>query len=78
MGMCEGSIRPAAVRERVETTREYEIKPHQIVRYLRDQGLAIPPDARIGIFVTVPGGGDWSNTDLQLSDECVAETKNHG
>ena len=29
----------------------------------------MPPDAQIDLFVSVPGGGDWSNTNLEIGEE---------
>lgn len=42
-----------------------------ILHFLREQGAAIPPEARITVMV--PGGGDWSNTALDISKETPIE-----
>jgi len=48
--------------ERIEKiTNSYTITDEDIRR-----AFHLPADAKI--FVRVPGGGDWSNTDLEISD----------
>ena len=54
------------VRERSRTTKQCEvvIAAEQIIGLVRD---AIPEGARnVRAEVWVPGGGDWSNTGLQI------------
>lgn len=49
--------------ERIEKiTKSYTITDSDIRR-----AFQLPADAKI--FVRVPGGGDWSNTDLEISEE---------
>ncbi len=48
-----------------------QLTDQDILRLLREQGAAIPPEARITVMV--PGGGDWSNTALDISKETPIE-----
>lgn len=48
-------------RKRIETTVTKVISAEQLCSI-----FGLPANARV--FVNVPGGGDWSNTDLDLSD----------
>ena len=52
----------------VETTTKHrlELTSVEIIEALRKDDYCIPKDA--DVFVTVPGGGDWSNTNLDLED----------
>lgn len=44
------------------TTQNYVITAEEIRK-----ALDLPKDAKI--FVQVPGGGDWSNTDLEIDSD---------
>ena len=44
---------------RTTTTTRWEFTADELKKRLR-----LPPDCRL--FVQVPGGGDWSNTDLDI------------
>lgn len=50
----------------VVTTRQVEISltAEMVIDMLRKQGLTIPTNA--GVYVNVPGGGDWSNMRLDI------------
>jgi len=39
----------------------------EIIEFLRNKGRDVPTSA--DIFVRVPGGGDWSNTNLDLDQD---------
>jgi len=53
---------------RTETTKRLELDGDVIRGLLASRGVDVPRDARI--TVTVPGGGDWSNTDLEVDARC--------
>lgn len=40
---------------------------NDVMKLLANAGIDCPPDAQI--TVQVPGGGDWSHCDLDISDE---------
>ena len=50
----------------VETTRRVEISisGEMVIDMLRERDYTIPVNA--GVFVIVPGGGDWSNMRLDI------------
>jgi hypothetical protein len=50
----------------VETRRHAEIDRHKLIALLRQAGRNAPDNA--GIFVQVPGGGDWTNSTLDIDD----------
>ena len=53
-----------------QTTHRHELRlsRNDLVALLRDAGMwAFPDDANV--YVQVPGGGDWSNTALDIDDE---------
>ncbi len=51
--------------ETVKTTRTHmEFERDDVLKALRSIWPAIPDDAEI--FAEVPGGGDWSNTNLDI------------
>jgi len=58
----------------VETTTKHrlELTNVEIIEALRKDDYCIPKDANV--FVRVPGGGDWSNTDLDLTDQPLVIT----
>lgn len=58
----------------VETTIKHrlELTSVEIIEALRKDDYNIPMHA--DVFVTVPGGGDWSNTDLDLIDQPLVLT----
>jgi len=58
----------SATTVRTETTRRVELGDVQILELLASRSIYVPKDATI--TVTVPGGGDWSNTDLDINDRC--------
>jgi hypothetical protein len=53
------------VRTRVRKEHRVELTGKHLRDLLRASGLDIPTDAVV--IVHVPGGGDWSNTDLEVS-----------
>lgn len=46
------------------TTREITIEKADLLRFLEAAGWVVPSSAIV--FVEVPGGGDYSSTDLEL------------
>ncbi len=56
-------------RKLIETTRQFriELDGRVLVRMLREQGHDIPDNATVTF--TTPGGGDWSNTDIDIDDD---------
>jgi len=44
----------------------------ELLSLLRDDGQAIPK-AGVSVTVRVPGGGDWSNTSLDIDDDTPIE-----
>ena len=44
-----------------------EVDAVTLIEALRANGVKIPGDAKV--YVTVPGGGDWSHTDLDIDDD---------
>lgn len=51
----------------VTETAEYELRDFDIRRLL-GQEVEIPPGASVKVWVEVPGGGDWSNEDLDMAE----------
>ena len=44
----------------------------ELLSLLRRDGQAIPKSG-VGVSVRVPGGGDWSNTSLDIDDDTPIE-----
>lgn len=63
------NINSVVQRTVVTTERRHEIIIDQIEirELLRRAGYNIPAKARI--YFTVPGGGDWSNTDVDITHD---------
>jgi hypothetical protein len=60
--------------EKVETlterTVEYKLSGAIIIKLLQDAGVTFPNlPGDVNAFVTVPGGGDWSNKELDIDDD---------
>lgn len=51
---------------RTDITRRIEIDRDTFLELLASQGECVPDNA--AIYMMVPGGGDWSHTQLDLSD----------
>ena len=47
-----------------------EVTHDDILALVRGQ-VDIPPGVAVRIYVEVPGGGDWSHTDLDISEHPV-------
>lgn len=60
------------VAKKVTESFEAEFTHDDIINALRDAGHKVPVDAEV--FVRVPGGGDWSNMNLDLMDAPVIVT----
>lgn len=58
------------VTKKISTRRQYrlEIDRSFIVNHIKDMGYILPRDA--GIYVQVPGGGDYSNAQLDIDKDC--------
>lgn len=73
-----------SVVQRVTVTRQNSVRidDRELREFLRARGMNLPANARI--FFAVPGGGDWSNIDIDISGEnpiCVewtTEEQQHG
>jgi hypothetical protein len=54
---------------RVVTTKSHELRISNelILALLRNAGARVPSDAEVHFHV--PGGGNWSNTSIEVSDE---------
>ncbi len=52
----------------VTKTHTITLNREVIIDLLRKEGIEV--GASVEIFVSVPGGGDWSNTDLDISASC--------
>lgn len=63
------NINSVVQRTVVTTERRHEIVIDQteIRELLRRAGYQVPAKARI--YFTVPGGGDWSNTDVDITPD---------
>ena len=35
------------------------------------EALDLPKDVRINVFVSIPGGGDYCNEDLEIDNDCT-------
>lgn len=64
------SLQPVAAREHTIAIREYELSGTEIVNLLKRTGITIPDSAKVDVYVSVPGGGDWSNQDLEIDTDC--------
>lgn len=50
--------------------RSFEMNRGDIAAALRALGVALPKDpVEVRIYFAVPGGGDWSNTDIDIDDK---------
>lgn len=43
-----------------------EIDEHQLHQMIQAAGIKIPDKAVVRIYFAVPGGGDWSNIDIDI------------
>lgn len=57
----------------VEYPTTITIERGDIIAMLKAKGYDIPDSAEI--FVTVPGGGDWSNMDLDISNQVPIQVR---
>jgi hypothetical protein len=59
------------IEQHVETTitRRYRVQVNReaLVTLLRHTGIEVPSNAKISVHV--PGGGDWSHTNLEIDNE---------
>lgn len=55
------------INQRIErrVTKTVQIDDQDIRNFLSAKGIVVPPDA--DVFVRVPGGGDYSNTNLEVT-----------
>ena len=63
-----------SVRTRITENFRIEVTGEQLIKLINDfyKGDKIPSNAFI--YVAVPGGGDWSNTDLDINEHPVIIT----
>lgn len=56
-------------RTKIETKRTctLNLSEKALCDLLRAQGIDIPHDAEVSVYV--PGGGDWSHTDLDICED---------
>ena len=59
------------MKPKVQTTTErkihFELSRIDVIAIMRKSGLDVPDDAQVA--VDVPGGGDWSNTRLDVDQD---------
>lgn len=55
------------------TTCTLELTGKLLVELLINYGHHVPPNAEV--YVCVPGGGDWSNTSLDVDAECPVKVR---
>lgn len=60
---------PMSIAKVVETRRKYSLNltKVQLMAAFQMWGISVPDNARI--TMQVPGGGDWSNTAIELGDD---------
>jgi hypothetical protein len=59
------------VTEQLTQEVTYRFDKESLLRTLRKAGHEIPTDARdVKVFMRVPGGADWSNTNLDVEESC--------
>lgn len=54
------------VRKSQTTTDTYHFDRDKLLLMMREAGVIIPDGASVQLYMRVPGGGDWSNTDLEV------------
>lgn len=61
-----------SVSEQVVTTRAVtiEVTAQDILALVRKRAH-IPADAEVRVYVDVPGGGDWSNMEIDIAEHPV-------
>lgn len=62
-------VKPVEVKVDTVTVSKasIELTGEQLLRILKDIGYTIPDYATVTVHV--PGGGDWSNTDLDIEEQ---------
>lgn len=64
-------------KTRIVTTRSVRVDGEltfaDLAKLVRAQ-VGVPAGASVRLYVDVPGGGDWSNTDLDVEDHPVKFT----
>jgi hypothetical protein len=55
------------VRATTQKRTEITVGREALLLMLRDAGFSVPASA--AVVVKVPGGADWSNTDLDIDDD---------
>ncbi len=76
MPVFQNPVRTTTITTIIER-QELEFDDKQIRRILFAAGFAVPEKCDLRIYVAVPGGGDWSNTDIEINREhplCVEWT----
>lgn len=57
------------IKSVITETKTYLLTDTDFVEFLLFKGVILAKEDNISVFVRVPGGGDWSNTDLEIDDE---------
>ena len=65
-------MKTETVTKRKVTTTEthFELSHLDLMEYLETKGFKFDHSYDIRAFVAIPGGGDWSNTDLGVGPDC--------
>lgn len=50
-------------------SHELELNRDDMLELLRKAGHEIPEHAALQVYFAVPGGGDWSNTDVDIDSK---------
>lgn len=68
------------ISKKTTTVEEYTFNDLEILEALKDAGK-LPKDAKGRLTIWVPGGGDWSNMELDIDDDnpirITVETTTH-
>lgn len=56
-------------RAKKTVARTFEIDDKDILEFVRSKKQYIPADAKMRVFIKIPGGGDWSNKEFDITAE---------
>lgn len=56
---------------RTTTKYHYKLGRVELQKLFQEAGISVPQNAEI--YISVPGGGDWSNTSLDITEETPIE-----
>lgn len=57
-----------AVSTTVTETRAIELDEKKVRELLIASGIDIPIEAEVSVWFSIPGGGDWSNTNIDVTN----------